>query len=295
MLAIRTRDGHRNWQPRAFVVSVTAEAFILAGAIDPHDAGVRQIAAFSARLAYLFMCLTLCWGVLTATGLVRHVTGYQALRSGHMMLSAFTLATAGVHGLSFLFLDEDVLRGLQVLVPLLNGEVRHALGIIAFELMIAIAVTTGFQRLFRYRAWLRIHQLAYIAVVFGVAHSWFGLWTNGNVDRWWVGGTTVAAPVLALSFVRWVPPSVLAKMRIIDGEPVHIKRLNTTEQIIVSVDNRKCHRYGFCQTEAPDVFQLRDDGRLQFRKHPEVTRNLDVRSAARSCPMRAIHLQGANK
>jgi hypothetical protein len=37
----------------------------------------------------------------------------------------------------------------------------------------------------------------------------------------------------------------------------------------VSVDNQRCHRYGFCQAEAPDVFQLREDGRLAYRRTPE--------------------------
>jgi sulfoxide reductase heme-binding subunit YedZ len=274
-------------------VSAHAEVFHLAAAIDPHDAGVRQIAALSARLAYLFMCLTLCWGVLTATGLIRHVTGHQALRSGHMMLAAFTVATAGVHGASFLFLDEGLLRGLQAVIPFRNGEFRHALGIIAFELMIAIIVTAGLQRFFRYRAWLRFHQLAYVAVALGVAHSWFGLWNNGNVDRWWIGGVTSAMPVVVLGFVRLAPPKLLVSMRIIDGRTDQPKRLDKTQRILVIVDNRKCHRYGFCQTEAPDVFELRDDGRLQFRKHPDIARNPDVRSAARACPMRAIQLQSA--
>ncbi|TDD61532.1 ferredoxin [Kribbella antibiotica] len=60
----------------------------------------------------------------------------------------------------------------------------------------------------------------------------------------------------------------------------------------ISVDNQRCHRYGFCQSEAPDVFQLGEDGRLAYRQSPEVSRNLDVISAARSCPMRAIEIVG---
>src|SRR5438067_8656969 len=131
------------------------DIIVLAAALDAHDAGVRQIAALSARLAYLFMCLTLCWGVLTATGWVRRVTGHQALRGGHMMLAAFTLTAAGMHALAFLFLDKKIMSGADIVVPFLNGQIRHALGIIAFELMVAVTVTAGLHRFFRYRNWLR--------------------------------------------------------------------------------------------------------------------------------------------
>ena len=37
-------------------------------ALPQHDIGVREVAAMSARLSYVFMCLTLSWGILTYTG-----------------------------------------------------------------------------------------------------------------------------------------------------------------------------------------------------------------------------------
>ena len=36
-----------------------------------HDEGVRELSVLSARLAYCLMCLTLTWGVLVVTLLVR--------------------------------------------------------------------------------------------------------------------------------------------------------------------------------------------------------------------------------
>ncbi|MFD2420497.1 ferredoxin [Amycolatopsis pigmentata] len=269
--------------------------FVLAAAIDAHDAGVRQMTAMSARFAYLFMCLTLCWGVLTATGWVRRVSGHQALRGGHMMLAAFTLAAAGTHALAFLFLDERVLSGFQIVVPFLGGAFRHGLGIIAFDLMVAITVTAGMHRFFRYRNWLRFHQFAYPAIGLGIVHSWLGAWANSDIDLLWLAGITVGVPPLVLTFLRVSPPRLLVSMGLIDGETGPAKRLDKTAPMRVSVDNQRCHRYGFCQTEAPDVFQLREDGRLAYRQHPDVDRNADVRSAARACPMRAIQLQGAQR
>ena len=272
----------------------TSIGIFLAAAVDDHDAGIRQMAALSARLAYLAMCLTLCWGVLTATGWVRRVTGHQALRSGHAMLAVFTIATVGIHALSFLFLDERVITGLQLIIPFANGVVRHALGIISFDLMFAILVTAGLHRFFRYRNWLRFHQLAYVAVALGVAHAWWGAWANSDIDLLWMAGITVAAPALMLTALRLLPARALIKLGLVDGETGTTKRIGKSAPLRVSVDNQRCHRYGFCQTEAPDVFQLRPDGRLQYKQLPEVGRNADVRSATRSCPMRAIQRHEAS-
>ncbi|MFD9888077.1 ferric reductase-like transmembrane domain-containing protein [Amycolatopsis sp. NPDC059027] len=269
-------------------------AMVLAAGYTSHDEGVRQAAALSGRLAYLFMCLTLCWGVLTATGWIRRVTGHQALRGGHMLLGAFTVATAGTHALSLLFLDEQIVVGTQVLVPFLNGTVRHALGIIAFDLMVAIAVTAGMQRFFRYRNWLRFHQTAYAAIALGVAHSWWGAWTAADLELVWLGGITAIAPAITLTVARFAPASLLVKIGLVDDVSAPQKRIDKAKPLRISVDNQRCHRYGFCQTEAPNVFQLREDGRLAYRQSPDVAGNLDVLSAARSCPMRAIHLEGTN-
>ncbi|WP_236594298.1 4Fe-4S domain-containing protein [Saccharothrix sp. 6-C] len=275
------------------VIAMTGlTADVLAVGYTGNDNGVRGVVALSARLSYLSLCLTLCWGVFTATGWVRRFTGHHALRSGHSMLATFTLATAAVHGFGFWFLDEQLVVGSQVVVPFLNGYVRHALGIIAFDLMVAIVVTAGMHRVFRYRNWLRFHQTAYAVFVLAAAHAWWGAWANGNFELVWLAGLTVSAPALALVAVRFVPPGALAKVGLIEGDAVRAAPVDKAAPLKVSVDNQRCHRYGFCQTEAPDVFQLQEDGRLAYRQSPDTTRNLDVLSAARSCPMRAIEVAG---
>jgi ferredoxin len=61
----------------------------------------------------------------------------------------------------------------------------------------------------------------------------------------------------------------------------------------ISVDNDRCELYGICAMEAPDVFDLGQDGRLRFH-----TRLLDettleqAKMAARCCPMQAVVMRG---
>ena len=61
--------------------------------------------------------------------------------------------------------------------------------------------------------------------------------------------------------------------------------------LVVSVDNHRCHRYGICEAEAPEVFQLTADGRLDYRRRPPFGSRDDVLAAARCCPMQAIHVK----
>ena len=79
-------------------------------ALPQHDIGVREVAALSARAAYVLMCFTLCWGILTATGWIRRLTGHQAIRSSHMILATFTIAAGVTHAIVFLLLREQGLN-----------------------------------------------------------------------------------------------------------------------------------------------------------------------------------------
>ena len=63
------------------------------------------------------------------------------------------------------------------------------------------------------------------------------------------------------------------------------------KELLVSVDNHRCHRYGICQAEAPASFQVTEDGRLDYDRRPPAAARDHVLMAARSCPMQAIHLE----
>jgi ferredoxin len=58
--------------------------------------------------------------------------------------------------------------------------------------------------------------------------------------------------------------------------------------IQITVDMDKCQHYGQCCFEAEDVFQLDDDGKLQYVAEVADERLDDVESAADVCPMQAI-------
>lgn len=290
-------------------------------ALPQHDIGIREVAALSARFSYVLMCLTLCWGIFTATGWIRRLTGYQAVRSFHMVLAIFTLSTGITHAGIFLLLREQGLDVIGITVPF-SGLFRHALGILGLEIMIGITVAVSFKRFIAYRKWLRFHQLAYLAVALVVVHSWFGATANGHLAVLWLSGITVLVPAVTLTVLRVLPPRWLIKAGLLtaapaaDASPVPMEYATTTNgstnrngasingtsngsganrtKIRVNVDNQRCKRYGICQAESPELFQLLEDGRLRYIRDPHTEDRAGAQAAARSCPMRAIKLQEVN-
>ncbi len=239
-------------------------------ALPQHDIGIREVAALSARLSYVFMCLTLCWGVFTYTGWIRRLTGHQAIRSGHMILATFTIATGFTHAIVFLLLREQGLDLFGITVPF-GGQLRHTMGILGLELMTAILISTGLRRFIQYRKWLRFHQL-------------------------------VLTPAVTLTILRFLPPKWLTRAGLLAAAPAAAETQLAVatppppgprmgRKVQVSVDNQRCKRYGICQAESPQLFQLMEDGRLRYVRDPDTNSRAQAQAAARSCPMQAIQLQ----
>ena len=181
------------------------------------DDGLRTVAQLTARLSYVFMCLTLSWGVLTATGWVRNVTGRKALRGSHIALAMLTLTFGIVHAAGFYFLSNGAFTLVQLTVPLAPGTLmRHSLGIIGLELMVAIAITAGLYRFTSYRRWLWLHRMAYVAIPLLAIHSLFGAIANGNLPVLWLGGITIGVPTLLLAVLRFAPPRLLERIGLIE-------------------------------------------------------------------------------
>jgi ferredoxin len=60
--------------------------------------------------------------------------------------------------------------------------------------------------------------------------------------------------------------------------------------ITIDVDMDKCQHYGQCVFEAPDIFKLNDNDKLEFVATADDSRRGDVESAVDVCPMQAISI-----
>ena len=60
--------------------------------------------------------------------------------------------------------------------------------------------------------------------------------------------------------------------------------------ITINIDMDSCQNYGQCVFEAEDIFQLDEDGNIQYTKEVPDDRQGDVENAVDVCPMQAISL-----
>lgn len=63
--------------------------------------------------------------------------------------------------------------------------------------------------------------------------------------------------------------------------------------ITINIDMDACQNYGQCVFEAEDIFQLDEDGNIQYTKEVPDDRRDDVENAIDVCPMQAISITSA--
>ena len=66
--------------------------------------------------------------------------------------------------------------------------------------------------------------------------------------------------------------------------------LQSDSRIRVDINRNHCHGYAICEQEAPEVFRLTADGRLEYQANPDAHHQQAVLQAARVCPMQAIRI-----
>jgi ferredoxin len=58
----------------------------------------------------------------------------------------------------------------------------------------------------------------------------------------------------------------------------------------INVDMDKCQHYGQCVFEAPEIFQLNTNDKLEFLAEADESERANVESARDVCPMQAIFI-----
>jgi ferredoxin len=60
--------------------------------------------------------------------------------------------------------------------------------------------------------------------------------------------------------------------------------------IKINVDMEKCQHYGQCVFEAPNVFRLNSDDKLEYNATAEDSEQANIEAAIDVCPMQAIFI-----
>ena len=150
----------------------------------------------------------------------------------------------------------------DLFIPLTNARdpIGIGVGTIAIEIMTALLISMPLQRKMGYGRWRAMHSLAYVAFTLVAGHI---VLSGRHVGPYWF----VKYPVIAMwlsTVVLWLGVSgwALKSKRAVLDAAGNRSRSKTAE---VSVDAGRCVRAGYCEQEAPAIFELRSDGRLGYQ------------------------------
>jgi DMSO/TMAO reductase YedYZ heme-binding membrane subunit len=144
------------------------------------------------------------YALLTATvlaGLV-HKSRVRNVLDLHRFLPTLAFGMLALHGVA-LVLDRTVhmpLAGLLVPGASPYRPVAVALGVLACELMVVVAVSFSLRRRIGFRAWRRLHWLTYAVFLFATAH---GIAAGTDSTRPWAQNVYLAAAAAVVFATAW--------------------------------------------------------------------------------------------
>jgi len=154
-------------------------------------------------VALVLLTASVCLGIL---GSLRFAAAPRwprfAIDSLHRDVSLLVLVLLAAHIITSVLDSFAPIRLTDAVIPF-AGTYRPlwlGLGALAFDLLIALVITSLLRRRLGYKAWRNIHWLAYASFPIAVLH---GLGTGSDTKVWWMLGLT-AACVGAVLVAVWV-------------------------------------------------------------------------------------------
>ncbi len=159
------------YKPVVFAASLTPAVLLAAGAFnllgqslgpDP----VARLLHACGKTALNFLLITL---LVTP---VRQLSGLTHLLRLRRMLGLFALFYAAMHFLIYLILDQEL--DLHAVLQDITKRPYITIGFSALLMLIPLGVTSTQKMMRRLgRRWLKLHQLIYVAAIFGVWHYYW--------------------------------------------------------------------------------------------------------------------------
>lgn len=169
-----------------------------------HRLGANPIEAVQDRLG--FWTLALLAASLAATPLHDHLGLAWPVRL-RRLVGLFAFAYAALHFLWYLAVDQTLAVDLVAADVAKRPFITVGAGALLLLLPLAVTSTDGWVRRLGFRAWKRLHRLAYAAALLGVVHF---VW-RVKADR--LRPYLFAAAIGALLLLRLVPPLAGRRVR----------------------------------------------------------------------------------
>lgn len=163
----------------------------------------------SALIAWVLMTMSVLWGILLSTRVMRRVDNPAWLQDLHRYLGGLTLLMVALHMVT-LMLDGWLQFSItETLVPFATDfkPLAVALGIIAFYLLLAVQGTSLVMNKLPRKFWKALHYSSYAALLLVALHAG---WTGTDVGAWWyrvlaivlIGVATIAVLVRIVTGTR---------------------------------------------------------------------------------------------
>ncbi|MBT8226460.1 MAG: hypothetical protein HKP61_03590 [Dactylosporangium sp.] len=238
-----------------------------------------------------FSALAMLWLGLVAGLVLRDGRAIDRIRpatlaSLHRTAVSCGLTLAVVHALGQLAVPSSEVRVIDLLIPFLHERTQFGvgLGVVGLDLMFMVAGSVALRRFAGYTRWRFVHRLGYLAFALLLGHvcavgaGTYHVAVIGPIVV--IGAGTIALGLATAGWVSRLPHRV--RDLLAEGR--------WGRRVAVHVDATRCVHFGFCQHEAPDLFELRDDGRLDHASTARANQIDAAIRAARACPTRAILL-----
>lgn len=127
----------------------------------------------SGLVAYLFLWLSVCIGLLQSTGLIRGIAAGRATIDVHEFASLFGLSLATFHGVILLWDQYVHFTWSSLLIPFRSSfhPFLVGLGSLSFYLALAAAISSYMQGRLSPKAWRILHLGSLVAFAFALTHG----------------------------------------------------------------------------------------------------------------------------
>jgi ferredoxin/DMSO/TMAO reductase YedYZ heme-binding membrane subunit len=254
--------------------------------MTPAQHSVHIVAASVGFTSLVLLWAAVLWGTTLRVGWGLTRIRHQTLYAIHTTLALVGMTLGLVHSFAQLAVPGGPIRLVDEWLPFVNATDPFGvgLGVIATELLVALMLSALVQRRLGYHRWRLVHLMSYVAFTLLCGHV---LISGADTRQTWIR-VLVAVGWLATLLMRaaTTAPAASVPRRVAERMAARVRG----QQVTVNVDPTRCVRFGFCEHEAPEVFQLRSDGRLTYRPSVSGAQVEPVLRAVRVCPARAIVL-----
>jgi len=152
-------------------------------------------------VAYVLLALSTLWGLAVSSIPPKARSPQSLVMRSHVTLSWLGVALALGHGLLLLADDHKFNYALtDVLVPFANPyrPVATALGVLAFWIMLLVALSIVIKNRMGPKAWKWLHKISYAAFVFATIHGLRAGTDSDDIKRFF--GVSIALTVIMLGY-----------------------------------------------------------------------------------------------